>query len=325
MPHTRASVAIADGADPSGHPRFSDLSGCGDVNFVTRDRIATAPGRVSPLPFPGMARSAKKAFEELSQRGPYEVLHGDLALVGLPGVVCTPRSGLGLPAVAFGHGWLQPARRYVGLLRHLASWGIVAAAPATHGGPLASHRLLAADLRTTLDICTQVRLGEGDISVDGRRLGVAGHAMGGGCAILAAAGDSRIRSVATLAVSETLPSAFEAAKQVTVPGLHVAAGKDLLAPSVANAEPIAHAWGGPVQLRTAAKSTHLGFTEGRHWTELVLHGKSQYAAQRASRALITAFFLRTLSGDKRGNALLEADIKGCAIENDHSHGKLVTA
>ena len=99
-----------------------------------------------------MARKAKALLDELSRPGPHRVLRGDLALVGMPGVVCTPASGLGLPAVAFGHGWLQPPHRYHGLLRHLASWGIVAAAPGTHVGPLGSHRLLAADLRTALDI-----------------------------------------------------------------------------------------------------------------------------------------------------------------------------
>lgn len=264
-------------------------------------------------------------MEELSQRGPHDVLHGDLALVGLPGVVCTPRDGLGLPAVAFGHGWLQPPRRYVGLLRHLASWGIVAAAPGTHRGAFASHRLLASDLRTALDICVDVRLGEGGISVDEKKLGVAGHAMGGGSAILAAAEDPRVRSVATLAVTETMPSSIEAARRVTRPGLHIAGGQDLLAPAVSNAEPIVGAWGGPVQLRTIKKASHLGFTEGRHWTELVLHGKSEYRSQRLSRALITAFFLRTLAGDKRGETLLDSDVSGCAIEQDHSRGSLVPA
>jgi dienelactone hydrolase len=272
-----------------------------------------------------MARTAKKALEELSQRGPHDVMHGDLALVGLPGVVCTPRTGLGLPAVAFGHGWLQPPRRYVGLLRHLASWGIVAAAPATHGGAFASHRLLASDLRTALDICVGVRLGEGGISVDEKKLGLAGHAMGGGCAVLAAADDARVRSVATLAMTETMPSAIETARRVTRPGLHLVGDRDLLAPSVSNAEPIVRAWGGPVQLRTVRKASHLGFTEGRHWTELVLHGKPEYRTQRLSRALITAFFLRTLAADKRGDALLESDVSGCAIDEEHSHGAVVPA
>ena len=105
---------------------------------------------------------AKHLLEELSRRGPHEVLRGDLALIGLPGLVLTPRSGRGLPAVAFGHGWLQPPTRYLGLFRHLASWGIVVAAPCTQRGPLASHRLFAADLRTALDVCVGVRLGDGD-------------------------------------------------------------------------------------------------------------------------------------------------------------------
>ncbi|MEV0052668.1 dienelactone hydrolase family protein [Saccharopolyspora shandongensis] len=271
------------------------------------------------------APSAKNAFEELSRRGPHDVLHGDLALVGLPGIVCTPRSGLGLPAIAFGHGWLQPPRRYLGLLRHLASWGIVVAAPGSQRGAFASHRLFAGDLRTALDICVGVRLGEGEISVDEKRLGVAGHAMGGGCAVLAAADDPRIRSVATLAAAETMPSAFETASRVEVPGLHIAAGQDLLAPPVANAEPIARAWGGPVQLRTVKKASHLGFTEGRHWTQLVLHGKPEYATQRVTKALLTAFFLRTLTGDRRGEALLTADIRGSHIDHEHSRGDLAAA
>ncbi|KAA5833477.1 dienelactone hydrolase family protein [Saccharopolyspora hirsuta] len=271
------------------------------------------------------APSAKNAFEELSRRGPHDVLHGDLALVGLPGIVCTPRSGLGLPAIAFGHGWLQPPRRYLGLLRHLASWGFVVAAPATQRGVFASHRMFATDLRTALDVAVGVRLGEGEISVDEKKLGVAGHAMGGGCAVLAAAEDERIRAVATLAAAETRPSALEAAARVKVPGLHIAAGNDLLTPAVANAEPIARAWGGAVQLRTVPKASHLGFTEGRHWTQLVLHGKSEYATQRATKALLTAYFLSTLTGDRRGEALLTTDIKGTQIDQTHTRGTLTAA
>lgn len=260
------------------------------------------------------AKTPRKALEELAQRGPNKVLLGDLAVVGLPGIVCTPESGLGLPAVAFGHGWLQPAKRYLHLFRHLASWGIVVAAPDTRGGPFASHRMLSSDLRTSLDICTGVRLGDGGISVDEQRLAVAGHAMGGGAAVLTAADDDRVRSVVTLAAAETLPSAREAAGKVTVPGLHLAAGNDLLTPPVANAEPIARAWAGPVRMRTITKASHLGFTQGRHWTELILHGKSEYRTQRLAKAMLTAFLLRTLTGDRRGDALIDQDVPGCTSE-----------
>jgi dienelactone hydrolase len=256
-----------------------------------------------------MARTAKQALDELSRPGPNPVARGDLALVGLPGVVFTPRTGLGLPAVAFGHGYLQPTRRYHGLLRHLASWGIVAAAPNTHTSPLASHRLFAADLRTTLDVCTGVRLGDGQISVDPERLAVAGHSMGGGCAVLAAAGDPRVRAVATLAVTETRPSASEAAHRVTVPGLHLAGGEDRIAPPAGHAEVVADAWAGPVLLRTLPKASHLGFAEGRHWSELLLDGRGERAAQKAARALLTAFLLRHLTDRTSYDALLDEPVR----------------
>jgi dienelactone hydrolase len=256
-----------------------------------------------------MASKAKYLLEELSRKGSHPVLRGDLGLVGLPGVVFTPSAGLGLPAVAFGHGWLQPPARYTDLLRHLASWGIVAAAPATHTGPLASHRLFAADLFTTLDVCVGVRLGDGELSVDPDRLGLAGHGTGGGSAILAAAGTPTVKAVATLAPAQTKPFATDAAATCAMPGLHLAAADDLVAPAAGNAEPIAHAWAGEVTLRTLPKATHLGFTEGRHWSNLLLPGKAQSATHRISRALLTAFFLVHLTGKKDYEPLLTDDLK----------------
>src|SRR5690606_41475751 len=113
---------------------------------------------------------AKQLLEDLTFAGPHEVLRGDLALVGQPGVVYTPKEGRALPAVAFGHGWLQPAGRYRELLRHLASWGIVAAAPSTQRGPPPSHRPFADDLVSTLGVGTNVRIGPGALSVDPRQL-----------------------------------------------------------------------------------------------------------------------------------------------------------
>jgi len=255
-----------------------------------------------------MARTdpaVRRTAEELSRPGPHAVARGDLAAAGIPGVVFTPRSGLGLPAVAFGHGWLQPTSRYEELLRHLATWGVVAAAPATQRGALASHRQFATDLRTVLDVCVGVRLGDGDISVDPGKLGLVGHGMGGGCAVLAASTDNRCRAVVTLALAETLPSAVAAARGCTMPGLHLAGGKDLLAPAVGHAEPVARAWAGPVQLRTLPKASQLGFTAGPHWSDLLLGSSPESGTRRISRALVTAFLLRHLTGTTDYDALLE--------------------
>ncbi|MGH3825446.1 MAG: dienelactone hydrolase family protein [Pseudonocardiaceae bacterium] len=254
-----------------------------------------------------MARTdpaVRHTAEELSRPGPHAVASGDLTSAGVPGVVFTPRSGRELPAVAFGNGWLQPTARYGELLRHLASWGLVAAAPATQSGALASHSQLATDLRTVLDVCAGVQLGDGGISVDPGKLALAGHGMGGGCAVLAAAADDRCRAVVTLAVAETMPSAVAAARGCAMPALHVAGGKDLLAPPIGHAQPVAKAWAGPVQLRTLPKAGHLSFTAGPHWTDLLIASSPEFTTRRISRALITAFLLRHLTGSDDYDALL---------------------
>ncbi|MEJ2865989.1 dienelactone hydrolase family protein [Actinomycetospora flava] len=282
---------------------------------------------------PGKALAPKAVVAELSRPGPYPVLRGELALVGLPGVVFTPASGTALPAVAFGHDWLQPAGRYLGLLRHLASWGVVAAAPDTQRGPIGSHRGLAQDLRTALGVVSGVRLGGtargAAVSVDPHKLGVAGHGMGAGSAVLAAAvpaTDTRvqavgepywevghgvsIQAVATVAITDTQPSAVEAARAVHLPGMHLGFGKDLVSPPAAGAELLDKAWAGESSLRTVKKATHLGLLEGRHWSDILLDGKGEAATRTLVRALLTGFLLHRLGGDDRYAAAFDGIVKG---------------
>jgi dienelactone hydrolase len=258
-------------------------------------------------------RNAKQGLGELSRPGPLAVLRGDLGMSGIPGVIYAPEEGLGLPAVAFGHDWLQPASRYADLLRHLASWGFVAAAPSSHRGPLPSQAGFAADLRTTLDVCAGVRLGDGRISVDARRTALAGHGIGGGAALVAAAGHDRVRAVVTLAVAQTHPSVLEAARRVTVPVLHLAAGKDMVAPAAGHAEQIALAAGGPVILRMLPKATHTGFLDGKHWSDLLLAGDPNGKVRRLTRALVTAFLMRHLCDEDRVDALVDGKVPGTTL------------
>lgn len=262
-------------------------------------------------------RGAKDAVEQLSRPGPHTVLRGDLGMVGLPGVVFAPEEGLGLPAVAFGHDWLQPPERYADLLRHLASWGIVAAAPGSHRGPLPSHAGFAADLRTTLDVCAGVRLGDGRISVDARRTAFAGHGIGGGAALVAANGHPRVAAVVTIAVAHTHASVLEAAQAVTVPVLHLAAGRDTVSPAAGNAEPVAAAAAGPVRLRTLTKASHTGFLEGVHWSDFVLSGSPDAKTRRLTRALVTAFLLHHLLGEDRVDVLVDGKVPGTTVIARH--------
>jgi len=270
--------------------------------------------RTSTFTRPPALRNTKDALEQLSRPGPNEVLRGDLGLVGIPGVVFAPAEGLGLPAVAFGHDWIQPVSRYAELLRHLASWGIVAAAPGSQGSPLPSTARFSADLRTTLDVCAGVRLGEGRISVDSRRTALAGHGIGAGAALLAAAGHPRVAAVVTIAASQTRPSAVEAAKAVSVPALHIVAGQDTVAPPSGHAVQIAEAGAGQRWVRTLTKAGHTDVLAGLHWSDLVLSGSPNAKVRRLTRALVTAFLLKELCGEDRVDDLVDGKVPGTTLE-----------
>lgn len=239
----------------------------------------------------------KKLVAEMSRPGPHRVLRGDLAFAGLPGVVFTPESGLNLPAVAFAHDWVTPAGGYASLLEHLASWGIVAAAPDTEKGLAPSVLNLSYDLGTTLDIITGVRLGPGQISVHPGKLGLAGHGLGASAAVFAAAGlASRVRGAAAIFPSPTRPSAREPAATLTVPGVVFGAPDD---PSSVrfNAVELARAWPAAA-LRMIHKAEATGLAEGRRMHRFVGLGGSDRGTQRTVRALLTGFLLHTLTGDK---------------------------
>ncbi|WP_305092331.1 dienelactone hydrolase family protein [Prescottella sp. R16] len=255
-----------------------------------------------------MAQTPKSLVSKLSKRGPHRVLRGDLALAGQPGVVYTPAEGFNLPAVAFAHDWTAGAGNYAGTLEHLASWGIVAAAPGTERGPVPSHLGLAADLDTTLDICTGVRLGTGRISVHPERLAVAGHGMGGGVAVLAAAQQQRVRAVAALFPAPTAPSAVDAAARVNVPGLIVAGARDVDSLG-SDAVALDEAWRAEHVLRVVDKASRAGLVEGRRVLAFLGAGGPERRTQHVTRALLTGFLLHHLTGDKTYAAFADADTR----------------
>ena len=245
-----------------------------------------------------MART-RKLFNALTRRGPHRVLRGDLAFAGLPGVVYTPESGLNLAGVAFGHDWLTAVDRYDGLLEHLASWGIVAAAPDTERGLAPSVLNLAVDLGTTLHIAAGVRLGPGKISVHPKRLGLVGHGFGGSAAVLAAASRGSAfapKAVAVLFPTVTKPAACDAARGLTVPGLVLTAPGD---PTTfrSNAVELSRAWDGAV-LRTVRKSKAGGLAEGRRLARVFGLPGADRGTQKSVRALLAGYLLYQLTGDR---------------------------
>lgn len=243
----------------------------------------------------GMART-RTLFSTLKRRGPLQVLRGDLGFAGIPGVVFTPATGFHLPGVAFGHDWLTDTDNYTGTLEHLASWGIVAAAPDTQRGPVPSVINLAHDLGATLDVISGVRLGPGQISVAPEKLGLAGHGFGAAAAVLAAAGATQLKAVAAVFPAVTKPSAEAAAAQLKVPGLVLATPDD--GPSLrTDALEVAAAWDGAV-LRVVKKANAAGFAEKRRITRLLGFPGSSDETQQTVRALLTGFLLFHLTADK---------------------------
>lgn len=295
-------------------------AGCADTAAVIGYRRSVAP-------------KPKSLVRTLTRRGPHRVLRGDLSFAGLPGIVCTPEAGFGLPAVVFGHDWLTPPHRYTDTLAHLASWGFVAVAPATARGPVPSARTFADDLSTAIDIATSVRLGPGRISVHPGKVALAGHGFGAGAAVLAAArhhlGDAHagpgtagapaesgrparkgtqtrpfdppareaVSAVALLYPSPTSPPSIPVAGRVQAPALILSEpGPDGMAsPESAS---LADAWGAEVTSRIVPAAEERSMVEDRLMAKFVGLPPSDKGLQATTRAALTGFLLAAVAGSK---------------------------
>jgi hypothetical protein len=254
-----------------------------------------------------MAKTSK-LVAALTRPGPHRVLWGDLAFAGLPGVVYTPDAGLNLPAVAFGHDWLTGVERYSRLLEHLASWGIVAAAPDTERGLAPSVLNLAFDLGTALDIAAGVRLGPGKISVHPDNVGMIGHGLGGSAAVFAAAGMKvKPKAVAALFPTVTNPPAEQPAATLNVPGIVFSAPGSATSLR-SNAIELCQAWD-TATLRVVSKAQADGLAEGRRLTTAFGLGGPDRKTQKAVRALLTGYLLYALSGDKTYADFADPDVQ----------------
>lgn len=258
-----------------------------------------------------VADNLKTLTSNLSKRGPHRVMVGDLAFTGLPGKVYTPAEGNGIPGIAFAHDWRTPIEEYHATLRHLASWGIAVAAPDTENGIVADHRGLANDLETALQILAGVRLGEGKVVVHPKKLGVAGHGMGAGVAVLAAAGHDLISGVGCVFPATTAPSSSATATNVSAPGLVLAPGEDQWLDR-GNPARLAVQWKGDVVYREVDKADQGSFSETTLLRRLAGFSSSKVKYQEVARAALTGFLLATVGDDKKYSDFADptATIKG---------------
>ncbi|AGS34049.1 hypothetical protein B841_02830 [Corynebacterium maris DSM 45190] len=245
-----------------------------------------------------MSANLKKHLAHLSKRGPHRVLVGDLGYAGIPGKIYTPAEGNGVPGVAFGHDWTKPVAKYHGTLRHLASWGIAVAAPDTERGVVPNHRGFSADLETTLQILGGVKLGQGNVTVSPGKLGVVGHGMGGGAAVLTAANNPKVTAVGAVYPAEVTPSSYTAAGSVTAPGLVIGSSQGEIF-GAGNPAKLAYSWAGPVAYRELQNGNQQGFSEDTFFKLFVGLGLPQFSAQETARGLLTGFLLHQLDEEKK--------------------------
>lgn len=250
----------------------------------------------------------------LSRRGPHRVDRGDLGIVGLAGQVFAPAEGTNLPAVAFGHGWLRNSKAYRDLLFHLASWGIVVAAPDSERGPLASDIELATDLRAALTVCARVQLGTtGAITVDPDRLGLVGHGFGAAAAVRAASDQPLLGrppvptgALVTLFPAPTTADLAVAAAGVTAPALIVAAVGEMDSMD-GNAVELVQQLGGDVVLRTLDGVSGRDLLEKPSIKSLIGINGAERKTHAAVRAQVTGYLLYRLAGDEQYAAFAEQD------------------
>ncbi|MGO4205049.1 dienelactone hydrolase family protein, partial [Rhodococcus sp. TAF43] len=146
----------------------------------------------------------------------------------------------------------------------------------------------------------------GRISVHPERLAFAGHGMGAGVAVLAAARTARVKAVAALFPAPTAPSATVAAAQIDVPGLVLAGANDVDSLN-SDALALADAWKGESLLRVVDKGSSAGVVEGRRLLGFLGVGGSERRTQHVTRALVTGFLLHHLTGDKAYASFADAD------------------
>ncbi|HSK25795.1 MAG TPA: alpha/beta hydrolase [Jiangellales bacterium] len=228
--------------------------------------------------------------------------------------VSYPLTGRDHPGVAFGHGYLQGPERYVDLLERVAAQGFVVIAPASETGFWPRHSRLAEDLTRSLTwLVEQSRTSGSPLAgkVAERSLALAGHSMGGGAAVIAAARDPRVRAVATLSAAETVPPASRAAAGLRIPSLWVTGSEDSVV-SPATTRALRAATPGPALYAEVEGGWHCGFAgSSAYWGLGCDSGDLPREQQQATTADL---LVRWLAASLLGEPLDVTAVPGVSFE-----------
>jgi hypothetical protein len=220
----------------------------------------------------------------------------------------------GFATLVFGHGFLMSADRYGWLRDAWVPGGGVLALPRTEGGFSPSHQSFALDLAF---LARQLRqLGaDPDSPFHGAIAApaVGGHSMGGGAAVLAAAGDPELAGLLALAPAETNPSAVAAAAGLLQPALLLLGGDDCVTPTAQHGGPIFAALGSDCAWQVElAGASHCQFADPDNICSLgelfCPQPGLNRAEQQARTAALARPWLAALRGDHQGLLAFEAQL-----------------
>ncbi len=151
-----------------------------------------------------------------------------------------PHAAGAFPVLVFGHGFVMTTAAYANVWEYFVPKGYIVALPTTEGSIAPSHATFGEDL-AFVEQALQAADSDGASPFFGHVLpssALLGHSMGGGATLLAAAGNTSIRTVVALAPAETNPSAIAAAADVLVPTMILAGANDCVTPIADHAGPI---------------------------------------------------------------------------------------
>lgn len=144
------------------------------------------------------------------------------------------------PSIAFGHGFVMSWDAYQNIWERLVPEGYIMIFPRTEGSFTPSHNDFGLDLALVINKMQSENTNASSLFYNhvNNRSAIMGHSMGGGSTVLAANGNSFIKTIVCLAPAETSPSAINIASNCTVPALVMSGTQDGVTPPVDHHIPI---------------------------------------------------------------------------------------
>lgn len=217
------------------------------------------------------------------------------------GGIASPLASSGdlFPAIAFGHGFVQPVLQYQSTLEHLASWGYLVIATESQVTLAPNKPQYAQDLS---DALTWLEFANSTLTsplfgrVDTDAFGVSGHSLGGGISIVTGAWDERVKAVANLAAANTNapppfppglpptddPSAIDLTAELRVPIALISGSDDTIVPVETNGQLMYDNASGPKLLPNIQGGYHVGFVDN----DVPFFSDSGSITRAAQRAIV---------------------------------------